>query len=84
MKTSLLNKAEGAEQEVELRQSFAAAHLLREKLIEVLLDKAALSQKLSISKDCYELAGWPYLQADTVGYQRALQEVVGLLVDESK
>lgn len=81
MKKSLLNKCESPEQERELKQSFVAAHLLREKLGEVLVDKAVNAQRNSIGKEGYDCPNWAYKQADIVGYQRALNEIMNLLDD---
>ncbi len=39
--------------------------------------KAHKADQLKTSK--YEVANWAYLQADSVGYQRAIEEVINLL-----
>lgn len=44
------------------------------------LDKGLTAHKasqLQVSK--YDIANWAYLQADSIGYQRAMEEVIQLL-----
>lgn len=67
------------EKKEEVKRDFLAAALLRERLKEILKDKSEVTRKGSINKDSYGNANWAYLQADAVGYQRALEEVISLL-----
>jgi hypothetical protein len=67
----------------EMRQSFAAGAHLRKRIRELLLEKAEYSVAASRSKDSYTNPNWAYLQADSVGYQRAMHEIVSLLTHES-
>ena len=53
----------------------SAAHVL-ERLAEICYEKMEADGK-STTAD-YESPGWPYRQADKVGYARALQEVIDL------
>lgn len=82
MKTSW---TKGLKQEVsdELRENFYHSSVVRQRLITILEEKMAASAVNSRSKDNYGLAGWPYLQADSVGYERALKEVISLISSES-
>lgn len=66
----------------EMRQSFVAGAFLRKRIRELLQDKADSSVAASRSKDGYSNPNWAYLQADAVGYQRAMQEVISLLTHE--
>lgn len=49
---------------------------------DVLQEKLKTVEKTSVSKAEYESPSWPYLQADHVGYMRALREVIELLTLE--
>lgn len=62
----------------EMRQAFAHAAHLRRRMREVLQQKIDASNKAVRSKDAYGIANWAYLQADAVGYERAMQEVMSL------
>lgn len=82
MKVSLL-KGLTDQQVDEMRQDFASAANLRQHLINVLKDKIETNNKLTRSKSAYEIANWGFLQADGVGYERGLLEVISLLTSES-
>jgi hypothetical protein len=73
---------ETRERTVEIKGNFAASSLMRKKLEELLNKKIEASLVNSRSKDNYSLAGWPYLQADSVGYERALKEVISLISED--
>ena len=79
LQKGMLNKCQSKAEETELRQSYASAHLMREKLSQVLSDKAEEAQRASLAKEGYESAAWAYKQADNVGYQRAIQEILKYL-----
>lgn len=68
-----------AEQKAEMEREFESSSLLRRRLRTVLEDKIKESKTFAIMKNNYELASWPYLQADSVGFERALLEIISLL-----
>lgn len=74
-----ITKGLNAEEADEMRQSFSHAVHLRKRIIKLLNEKVAASNRVTRSKDAYGISNWAYLQADAVGYERAMQEVVGLL-----
>lgn len=78
MKTAW-TKGLDAEKKEEMKRDFQAASLLRERLRQLLLEKSEVRRKKGISEDSYVNPNWVYLQADAVGYQRALEEVISLL-----
>lgn len=82
MKTVLLKNLTD-QQKDEMRQTFAHAAFLRSQLTTLLKEKINASNKIVRSKDSYSIANWAYLQADAVGYERALTEVISLLTHES-
>lgn len=63
----------------ELKADFLSSHLVRKRLIEMLEEKAKSAERGSRSKDSYDSPNWAYLQADNVGYKRALYEIIALL-----
>lgn len=63
----------------DLEGSYKAATLLRKRLIEVLKDKAEVSNRNARSKVTYDNPNWAFLQADNVGYERCLYEIIDLL-----
>jgi hypothetical protein len=78
MKTSWkagLNKDEAAE----IEQDFISSAHLRKRLSDILNDKINAKRTETLSKDLYQNPSWAYLQADAVGYERALNEVISLL-----
>ena len=78
MKTSL-TKGLTIEKQEEIASSFKASYLVRKRLAELLLEKVESYRTESRSKDRYKDANWAYYQADEVGYERAIFEVISLL-----
>lgn len=64
----------------ELRGDFISSQVTRKRLIKLLEDKIEASQTTSLSKDGYDVPNWACKQADNVGYQRALKEVIDLII----
>lgn len=64
---------------LDLESSYKAATLLRRRLVEVLLEKAEVANRNARSKIAYDNPNWAYLQADNVGYERCLYEIIDLL-----
>lgn len=82
MKTSLTKGLEKDATE-EMKGLFIQSLLLRRKLIEVLEEKIKSSNAERLSKDNYNNASWAYSQADAVGFERGLREVISLLEDKN-
>lgn len=79
LKKSLLNCCKDKDAEVELRQSFVAAYAFRQALSKVISDKSEASRKAGLSGDGYDCPNWAHKQADRVGYQRAIEEILNFL-----
>lgn len=78
MKKSLLKgvvKGKEAEVKVLFDNAYAVRNIMKKRLEELISE----SNRTSINKKSYESPSWPYLQADSVGYERALREVISLL-----
>jgi len=58
---------------------FKAAKQLRKRLDEILCNKINACREESLSKSKYESPSWAYTQADAVGYERALKEVISII-----
>lgn len=70
------------EQQILIKKEFVASSLLRERLVKLLKEKEKTNRESVRSKDAYDKPSWAYLQADSLGYERALNEIISLL--ESK
>jgi hypothetical protein len=67
----------------EVKRDYEGSYGMRKRLIELLDVKLKASNSFSRSKDNYEKAGWPYLQADAIGYERAILDVISLISDKN-
>ena len=63
----------------EVRSNFDASALTRKRLETLLQDKLEFRRRISGGVDQYANASWPYLQADLVGYERAITEIISLI-----
>lgn len=83
MKTSItagLNPAEAEEVEADFR----ASPRLRERLAYLLEEKMRAKRAYVRKDEHYEKPSWAMLQADALGYERALSEVISLLQSKEK
>lgn len=78
MKTSLTSGL-APQQKEEMEREFGASARLRERLIYVLENKMETNKKEVRSKENYQNPSWAYLQADGIGYERAISELISLL-----
>lgn len=62
--------------------AYKSSTILRRRLSELLQDKISESTKTAISKVTYNNPNWSYLQADNVGYIRAITEILGLIEEK--
>ena len=62
---------------LDVEDSYRASSVLRRRLEQICLAKAKNSYKLSRSE--YDCPNWPMLQADAVGYNRAIEEIISLI-----
>ena len=56
----------------------------RIRLAEMLNDKIRISTTVKRKKEGYDSPNWAYTQADAIGYERALSEVISLISDISE
>ena len=72
-----------SEQAQIVRSDFKSSFGIRKRLSELLEDKIFNSLSSTRKKENYALASWSYLQADAIGYERALSEVISLILDQN-
>lgn len=77
---------EGLEPDVakEIRGDFISSHLVRKRLTKILNDKIETSHASLRQKDIYDKPNFGVIVADTIGYERAMQEVISLLTTPEK
>ena len=68
-----------ATQEEDIRGSYTAAFLVRQRMELLLGDRITASNKQLASKNLFESPNWALVQAEGRGYERALHEIVQLL-----
>lgn len=73
-----------AQMAADIKSNFKASLLTRKRLATLLRDKVESADKQARSKLTYDNPNWSLLQADERGYQRALYEVIDLILEDSK
>ena len=63
----------------EIIGEFKGAARLRERLSSILEGKIESKRAASRSIDAYASPSWAMLQADSIGYERALNEVISII-----
>lgn len=71
------------ERQREIERSFHASYITRQRLEEILRDKINTARKATRSNDRYTSPSWAYQQADSIGFERALEEVISLLMSKN-
>ncbi len=68
----------------DIKSNFQASLLTRKRLARLLEEKVDESNRTARSKTSYDTPNWPLLQADQRGYERALLEVIDLILETNK
>lgn len=68
------------ERSADVKANFKESLVLRKRLKELLEDKVEGSQRKGRSESAYDNANWAYRKADQSGYERALFEVLSLIL----
>lgn len=63
----------------EVINEYHASATLRRRLVAMLEKTRSDAQAKSLREAHYESPNWGYIQADSVGYQRALSEIIDLI-----
>lgn len=69
------------ELEKEIRGDFKSSLLIRHRLKVLIEDKINVARDNSVAKSGYDIPNWPYKQADSIGYERALKEIIDLIIE---
>lgn len=67
------------DQRKELKGDFISSQLVRKRLSKLINDKIETNRVGVRKKENYDVAHFPALVADSIGYERALVEILGLL-----
>lgn len=62
----------------EIKQIFLSNARLRERVKVILQDKIDTARKNNRASDAYDSPNWAYKQADAMGYERAMHEIINL------
>ena len=63
----------------DITQNFKEALVIRKRLKQMLLDKIEETRSANLTRDKYDCPNWAYLQADAVGYERALKYLISVI-----
>ena len=63
----------------EVKREYAASAASRERLKAIIEEKITSSRVGLRDKTNYENSSWAYQQADGIGYERALYEIISLI-----
>jgi len=77
MKSSMY-KGLSKEDKEAMKDLFEKSRLLRLRYKDVLEDKLRTSRDKSEGKDSYDSPNWALVQADQIGYNRAISELINL------
>lgn len=81
MKT-VWTKSLDKDQAKDVRADFISAHILRKRLTEILEEKIETKRTAIRNDQNYDKPNWSNYVADSIGYERALQEVISLIESE--
>lgn len=82
MKTAWFKGVSDKNLRTEIRQDYLKALPSRLRLKELLEDKIETARTMRRGSSTYDSPNWALLQADSMGYERALFEVISLIYDE--
>ena len=71
-----------ADQKKDLRADFISAQVLRKRLTALLQEKIEIKRATMRNDELYEKGSWGNLMADSLGYERALNEIISLIENE--
>lgn len=78
---SVWTKNLSPEQAALASRDFKESKALRRRLAEILDEKLRVKHSETRTKEGYANPNWAYFQADAIGYERALTEILSLLED---
>ncbi|HET8689238.1 MAG TPA: hypothetical protein VFM18_21715 [Methanosarcina sp.] len=78
MKTTWTKGLTGQDKE-EMQSLFHSSARLRSRIKLMIEEKINASRTKSVSEDAYDTPNWALKQADAIGYERALKEIISLM-----
>lgn len=78
MKTSLVTGLD-AQLASEVKSEYLGSQMLRKRIVAVMLKKQDASLKKRRKEDIYDSPNFALLQADQIGYERAISELIELI-----
>jgi len=72
------NLPEGSKKD-DITSSYQSGTVLRGRLKELLQDKIDTEVTSRLKREDYESPSWAFKQADSIGYTRALKEIISLI-----
>lgn len=82
MKASLTAGLNASEAKI-IKEEYLGSPSFRKRLTELLIKKQEQSYNERISKTTYDSPNWSLVQADGVGYERAINDVISLISTKS-
>lgn len=79
MKTAWTKGIKDKQVKEDVRASYKASALLRERLTEMLSHKLKERERASMDAEGYDCPNWAHKMADAQGYKRALSELISLI-----
>lgn len=74
----------GSQEDKDIRAAYAESFILRKRLAEMLAAKVDAEMKAAMSNEQFESPSWAFLQAKSIGYSKAISEIINLLDAEIK
>lgn len=74
----------GSQEDLDVRAAYAESFILRKRLHEVLMLKLETKIKAAMSNDQFDSPSWAFLQAESIGYSKAIKDIITLLDAEIK
>lgn len=67
------------DEKAEIKKDFLSSLQLRKRLVYIAKSRIESAREKTVSADMYNSPSWAYVQADNVGYERAMREIINLL-----
>lgn len=65
----------------DIKQLYKESGILRRRIQKMLTDIIEEKRRGQVLESLYDSPNWAYLQADRTGYERALREVIDLIIE---
>ena len=69
----------GSQEDKDIRANYVESALIRKRLLQMLESKFDVRIKAAMANDNFDSPSWSFLQAESIGYAKALKEIMYLL-----